>query len=96
VGVARIRFDRDMILMFLGRFVASPLMIILIIKFFPLPELMNKVFIIQASLPMMATLPVLSAFHGADAEYATVAVSASTLAGLATIPLSMLVATAVV
>ncbi|MDR1520197.1 MAG: AEC family transporter [Planctomycetota bacterium] len=96
IGFSGIRFDRDMLLMFFGRFVASPASIILVAGFFSLPEMMHKVFIIQAALPMMSTLPILAIFHNIDGEYATVAVSASTLAGLVTIPLSALVANLVV
>ncbi|MDR1536363.1 MAG: AEC family transporter [Planctomycetota bacterium] len=90
LGLAGIRFDRDMLLMFFGRYVLSPASIILIAGCFGLPGLMRKVFIVQSALPMMSTLPILASFHRADGEYATVAVSASTLAGLVTIPLSML------
>lgn len=96
LGLSRIKFDRDLILVLAGRFVASPLVMILSMilvgLLFPLPDLMRKVFIIQSSLPLMSSTTILVAYHKTDEEFATVAVSASILAAVFTIPLFMLAA----
>ena len=96
LGLSRIKFDPDLLLVLAGRFAASPLAMILSMSLvsllFPLPALMRKVFIIQSSLPLMSSTTILVAYHGADEEFATVSVSTSLLAGVLTIPFFMLVA----
>ncbi len=89
VDLKKIRLDKDILLVMLGRFVISPLSIVVITYFIPIPELMRKVFIIQASLPAMAQTVILASFYKADSEYATILVSLSTLASILTIPLFM-------
>lgn len=83
---------RDLLGLLTGRFIISPLTVILLAQIIPLPDLMRKVFIIQASLPVGASVAVLAAYYRTDAEFGTVAVSASTLLSLATIPIFAVVA----
>jgi predicted permease len=91
VRISSIRLSRDLLLVLLGRFVISPLSIVLICLFIPLPNLMRNVFIIQAALPAMVNLSLLAAYYRSDAEFATVSVSASTLCSIVTIPVLMLI-----
>lgn len=81
--------DRDVLLALMGRFVISPLTIILIMHCVDLPPLMGKVFIIQSSLPAITSAGIIAAGYGADSQYASVIVSLSTLMALVTIPLVM-------
>jgi predicted permease len=62
-------------------------------RFFSLPPLMAKVFIIQSSLPVVSSAALLAGYHRSDVGYASVAVSLSTLLSLVTIPLYMVVIT---
>ena len=89
IDLKKIRLDKDILLVLLGRFVISPLSIVLVTYFIPIPDLMRKVFIIQASLPVMAQTVILASFYKADSEYATILVSLSTLLSMLTIPLYM-------
>lgn len=89
MDLRKIRMNADLLWVLLGRFVVSPLMICVIVHFLPIPELMFKVFIIMASLPAMAQIAVLASFYKADAEYATLVVSVSTLLSIVTIPVYM-------
>lgn len=89
MDLKKIRFNRDVIWVLLGRFVISPLTIMLVAWFLPVPNLMYKVFIIMASLPAMVQIVVLSSFYKTDTEYATLVVSVSTLLSIITIPLYM-------
>jgi predicted permease len=91
VRISRIRLSRDLLLVLLGRFVISPLSIVLICLFIPLPNLMRNVFIIQAALPAMVNLSLLAAYYRSDEEFATLSVSASTLCSIVTIPVLMLI-----
>lgn len=90
IDLKKIKWDRDLIWVMVGRFVISPLSILLVIYFIPVPELMRKVFIIQSSLPAMAQTAILASFYHTDVEYATLIVSVSTLASIITIPIFMI------
>ncbi len=92
-GLANIRLTRDVGLVALGRFVVSPLILIAILHFLPVPELMRNVFIIQASLPPMSGISVLAIQRGADAGFAAVSFSFATLCSLVTIPAFMALVT---
>ncbi|AOT70401.1 AEC family transporter [Geosporobacter ferrireducens] len=82
-------FNRDMFLVFLGRFFISPAIVYLLAIFFPIPPLMLKVFIIQSAMPVMAQTAIISKTYGADHEYATIMISATTLASAFFIPVYM-------
>ncbi|MDR2161901.1 MAG: AEC family transporter [Desulfovibrio sp.] len=75
-----------------GRFLISPLTIILLALVLPLPDLMRQVFIIQSSLPVGASVAILAAYHKTEPEFGSLAVSSSTLLSLITIPVFMVIA----
>ena len=85
--IADFRLDKDTVLVLMGRFLISPLVIIALSWVWPIPDLMRKVFIIQASLPAMVNMAILAAYYKADAKFATVVVSVSTLMAVVTVPL---------
>jgi len=91
MDLRKTKFNRDLLWVLLGRFVISPLSISLVAFFLPIPDLMYKVFIIMASLPVMVQVVVLSSFYKTDTEYATLIVSVSTLLSVLTIPLYMVI-----
>jgi predicted permease len=88
-GLANIRLTRDVALVALGRFVVSPLILLGMLYFFPVPELMRNVFIIQSSLPPVASITILAIQYKADAGFAAVSVSFGTLCALVTVPAFM-------
>ncbi|HWQ08414.1 MAG TPA: AEC family transporter [Holophaga sp.] len=89
VSLKEIRFTRDMVALFFGRFILAPAMIYVFYLLLPVPPLMAKVFMVQAGMPAI-TQAALSAKHcDADYRYATVMVSATNLASLAVLPLYM-------
>ena len=91
MGLRSIRISKDMALLILGRMVLGPLVMCGFLYFFPVPALMGKVFIIQASLPVMAQAAILSAHYHTDPEFGAQAVSISTLLSMITIPLYMVI-----
>lgn len=91
VKLKNIKLSQDMILIVLGRFVFSPLIVLGITYAMPLPILLKKVFIIQASLPVMTLTAVLAKAYKADAEYAAVMATVTTIAAMITIPIYMLI-----
>lgn len=88
-GLKNIRFSRDVCLIALGRFVVSPAILLCILHFFPVPELMRNVFIIQCSLPPMSNIALLAMRYKADAGFASIAISLCTLCALVTVPIFM-------
>lgn len=90
IDLKKIRLDKDILCVMAGRFIISPLSILLVAWFIPIPQLMLKVFIIQSALPAMVQTVVLSSFYKTDTEYATIVISVTTLASVITIPVLMM------
>jgi predicted permease len=86
VDLRKIRPDRDLLIVMLGRFVISPLAVLLAVSFFPVPKLMREVFLIQSALPAMTQVTIIAKLHGADAEYAALLTAITTLAAAILIP----------
>ena len=91
VKFSEIRLTKDLLVLLAGRFVISPLIVIAVASFFPIPELMKKVFVIQSALPAMTQTTLMARLYGADTEYAAVLVSTTTIAALFAIPIYMIV-----
>ncbi len=74
-----------------GRVVLTPIVTIGVIHFFPLelPALTSQVYIVQAGLPSMTNIALLSAYYGADREFGSVFVCLSSVVGMATVPIWM-------
>ena len=83
--------DRDIRLLLLGRFVVSPLTIILLTLIIKIPPLMAQVFIILSSLPTSTSAPLLALYYDADVKFASAVFTLTTLLSLATIPFYMMV-----
>lgn len=85
----KLRLERDHFVILAGRFLLSPLLLTLIVRWLDLPLLMKQVFLIQASMPAMTQIPILAEAYGADAEYAGIGTSLTTVLSLVTIPAYM-------
>jgi len=83
--------DKDTLAVFFGRFVAAPLIVLLLTSIMPVPPLMRNVFLIQSSLPAMINVTIISAYYKADVRYAARLTSMTTVFSLVTIPLFMFV-----
>ncbi|QZY54988.1 AEC family transporter [Crassaminicella profunda] len=82
-----IYFDKNMIVLLIGRFVFCPLLVLTTLYYFEVPLLMEKVFVIEAAMPVMTQSAIVAQAYGADYKYATVMVSVTTMASLLFIPL---------
>lgn len=89
VSAKQLRLDLEQAGILFGRLVLSPLTVVLLSLLFPMPGLMFKVFIIQASLPCATSLAMLATFYRSDPEFSAVAVSLTTLISILSIPLFM-------
>lgn len=91
LGIKNIHMEKDTAMVMVGRFIIAPLTIAFLMYFFRMPVLMKKVFIIQASLPVITQAAITTQAYDADYEFATVAVVLSTLASFVCIPLYILI-----
>jgi malate permease and related proteins len=86
----RLRFGVDTLFLVAFRFIAIPACVYLMVRKLDFPVLEKQVFLIQAAMPAMTQTPILAESLGADAEYAGIGVSITTVLSLITIPLYML------
>ncbi|QXE21129.1 AEC family transporter [Clostridium sp. 001] len=89
VDIKKMKMSKDIFFVLIGRFIISPVLIIFLAGFFPIPELMKKVFIIQAAMPVMTNTSIVAKAYGADYEYAAVVTSLTTALSLLVIPIYM-------
>lgn len=91
VAIEKARFNKDMLAILVGRFLLAPLLILMFVYYLPLPVLMKKVFVIQAAMPTMTQIAIVSQAYKADYKYAATMVTVTTMASLVFIPLYMVV-----
>ena len=93
-GLHSINFDLDTILVLLGRFVFSSIVMVALLKvagqFMQLDSLEIKTFVIQSAAPVFAALPILTNQTEGDIEYATNVVTTSTILFVVVIPVLMM------
>ena len=82
---------KDIVLTVLGRILLTPLVTIGVILLMPIDisDLTTQVYVIQAGLPSMTNIALISAFYGADKEFGSVFVCATSIVGLISVPLWM-------
>lgn len=95
-GLSNMKLDRDTILALLGRFVLSPVVLIILIKLggsmgLGMPTLMSQTLIVQSATPMLAVLPILANEAHGDVKYATNVVTISTVLFIVIVPILMAV-----
>lgn len=87
-GLSNLKFDRDLAVLSVGRFVISPLVLLAFLHFLPVDPVMRNVFIIQSSLPPMSSIILLTIAYKTDSKFAAVAISLLTFAAVVTIPIT--------
>lgn len=70
-GIKNLKLDKDTFGVLIGRYVVSPIVVILLSKVIQVPELMLNVFILQAAMPVQNSMPILAKGYGADEAFAT-------------------------
>lgn len=86
-GLKNLKMDKDSFGILLGRYVISPLSVFLLAQVIEVPDLMFKVYLVQAAMPAQNTTPVLAKQYGSDAEFATTAQAFTFLVYLFVIPI---------
>jgi predicted permease len=86
INLKNLKFDKEMLWVIIGRFVAAPLITYILSELFSVPSLMKSVFVIQAALPVMANTAIITREYNADYEYAAVMIALTTISSLVFIP----------
>ncbi len=89
MGFEKFKLDKDAILTFLGRFLITPLLVILLEFFIPIPKLMRDVFIIMSAIPVMVNSAIVARMYGGDYEFAVSMITYTTLFSIIIMPLYM-------
>jgi predicted permease len=85
----KLKFEKDYVAVLVGRFIATPALMVLALRWLDLPLLMKQVFLMQATMPAMTQTPILAEAYKADTEYAAVGTSLTTVASMISIPVYM-------
>lgn len=86
MGLKEIKFDKDAIALMTGRFIITPLLVIVFLCYFPVPELMRKVLVVQSAMPVLTQSAIASKAYNGDYKYAASMVTLTTGIGLIAIP----------
>ncbi len=87
IGPGKIRLSTDVTVLLIGRFLFCPLLVLGLSYYFSAPQLMTRVFVMEASMPVMAQSTIVAQAYEGDCEYAAVGFSVSTLVSMFVIPL---------
>ncbi|MCI1284309.1 MAG: AEC family transporter [Lacticaseibacillus songhuajiangensis] len=83
------QFDKDLLGVLGGRFIAAPIVMSLLLMHAPISPLMKSIFIIQSCMPVMTNAPVVAKLYDADTEFAAIGVASSTVLTMVVIPIVM-------
>ena len=96
VGLRSLTFDRDMTLSILGRFVLFPVILLTVqvgaLQLFSieLPMKLQETFFLQSTIPTLVIMPLLATEENADIDFATSAVTITTLFYIVILPVWMM------
>jgi malate permease len=87
-GLASVKFDKDSVYAFCGRFLIAPLLMMIVLKTIGtnLPNLEAQTFMLQSAVSSLAVMPILAHQGNGDVEYATNIVTLSTVLLVVVIP----------
>lgn len=89
VDLKKIRFSLEILVILIGRFLISPILIYFAARYLEIPVLMEKVFVIQAAMPVMTNTSIVAKNYNADYEYAAIMTVVTTICSLISIPIYM-------
>lgn len=87
IDFKNIKLNKTSYLILIGRFVIAPSIMLIYLSFFQLPNLMEKVFVIEASMPILMQSAIVCEYYELDSEYASIMVGFSTVLSILIIPI---------
>jgi predicted permease len=91
LGIRTLKLNKAIVGVLMGRFIISPVIIILLTRLISIPDMMIKVFFIQSSMPIQNSVPILARLYRADVEFATSTLGYTVLSYLAVVPILLAV-----
>ena len=88
-GLRNMRLNRSSLGVLSGRFIFAPVLMTLLVAHSSMPILMKQVFILQSCMPVMTNAPVVAKLYHADADFASIMVTETTLMSLIVVPIMM-------
>ncbi|MGC8256562.1 AEC family transporter [Leuconostoc mesenteroides] len=88
-GLRNMEFNKYSLGILFGRFILAPIVMFFLLWKADVPHLMKQVFILQSAMPVMTNAPVVASLYGADADYAAIMVTESTILSLVVVPILM-------
>jgi predicted permease len=88
-GLKNMRFQKDNLGVLAGRFLFAPILMTLLVLPSSMPTIMKEVFILQSCMPVMTNAPVVAKLYDADADFASIMVTETTLLSLVIVPIMM-------
>ncbi|WP_270216913.1 AEC family transporter [Pediococcus pentosaceus] len=88
-GLKNMRFQKDNLGVLSGRFIFAPIIMALLVSPSHMPVMMKEVFILQSCMPVMTNAPVVAQLYDADADFASIMVTETTLLSLVIVPIMM-------
>ncbi len=85
-NLRQVKITFDMVVVIAARFLIAPAIVMTACYFYPVPDLMRKVFIIEAAMPVMTQVSIAARAYKADANYVAVMTALTTVIALFTIP----------
>lgn len=90
-GIANLRLTKEALLVLFGRFILSPIIVYVLAQFIPVPHLMMLVFMVQSSMPVQNSVPILARSYHADEIFAATTMSLSVFVYLFFIPVLLFI-----
>lgn len=87
IDFKEIRIDLSTIMVLLGKFLITPLVVMFVLSFFDLPSTLNKVFIIQGAGPIISQAALVAENYGVNSKYAAFMVGLTTILYMFIIPI---------
>lgn len=86
-----IKFDLFSCLIFIGRFIITPLIVFMFLNLIEFPALMQNVFILEAAMPIMAQIAVVAKHYENESEYTSWLITFTTITSVFIIPIYVLI-----
>ncbi|WP_432663795.1 AEC family transporter [Wukongibacter baidiensis] len=87
IDFKEIKLDVPSYLIIAGRFIIAPFMMYLCLKLFELPNILNNVFIVEATMPIITQAALVSEFYGVNSKYVSFMVGFTTVLSILIIPI---------
>lgn len=84
------RFQKGNLAVLTGRFIFAPIIMSLLVFPSHMPVIMKEVFILQSCMPVVTNAPVVAKLYDADADFASIMVTETTLLSLVMVPVMMI------